>query len=321
MDIPGARKCHQGNIPLVGGIAIFIAFTVAILSHESLALGPLRAVFAASIILVLVGVLDDMHELKAIYRLYAQLIAALILVFQGDYVIRDLGFLFNDQSSIQLGVLAVPFTIFAIVGVINAVNMIDGVDGLAGSVVVIALLTILLLISSKTAANLEALITLLIAAIAGFLVFNLPVIRCDAKIFLGDTGSMFLGLVLAALIIELTQQPARQFSPVVGLWVLALPIVDTLSLILRRLYKGQSPFLADRNHFHHILQRIGLSKRWSLFVIVLLSCVFSSVAVWGHLQKISDTTLLLLFFSLFLLYFLVLKKAWRLSLFFKRWMK
>ncbi len=283
VDRPSERKRHDGHIPLSGGVAMFCAlmFTVLILPQP---LSDLRGLFAALFILVITGVLDDLHELSTTPRFAAQIFAALLLIFVNDSLIYDLGALFHAGQSLELvRWLAMPFTVFAVVGVINAMNMIDGLDGLAGGQALITLtgsgIAVYLV---QGAGNLLQLIGVLAAVLLGFLWFNMRFPwQPRARIFMGDSGSMFLGLLIAWLLILLSQGQIQAITPVSALWLFALPLFDTISLMLRRVSQGRSPFQADREHCHHLVMHFGFSHAQTAWILLSISAAFAATGLTG----------------------------------------
>ena len=233
VDLPGGRKKHGDAVPLIGGIAIFISFSFFFLTlynthHLSFYLSMF---WMAGSFLVIICMVDDKRPLSPIQRFIAQSIAILLITWFGQTQILSLGKMFGTDT-FYLGWFAVPFTIFAIIGVINAVNMTDGIDGLAGSVS-IAEAVLLLFLSVKIHARYEVyVICCLIGSLMGFLFFNFPsFITRRRKVFLGDTGSMLLGFILSWLCVRITQGE-NTIPAVLMLWVMALPIMDTIYLIV-----------------------------------------------------------------------------------------
>lgn len=310
VDTPGGRKHHDGSIPLVGGLAIYVGFMMsAFLSVDILP--AYRGLLSASMLMIVIGLLDDFHELTAKPRLAAQAGAGLLLVFVGERVLLDLGGILTADG-LALGWLAVPFTVFAVVGAINSINMIDGIDGLAGCVSMVILLMFLsVILISGDYHDLPILLAML-GGLAGFLLFNLPMKwNSSFKVFLGDTGSMFLGLVLVWCSIKYTQGEHKVIAPVTAVWFMAYPLMDTLAIMIRRMMKGRSPFAPDRDHLHHILQHAGLSVPKTLLVIVLLNVLFGGVGIAGHLLGIPENVMFFAGLVMFGVYFYVMLHAWR----------
>lgn len=310
LDCPGGRKTHDGSIPLIGGLAVYVGFLMSAFLFVDL-LPEYRGLLSAGLLMLIVGVLDDFHELTAKPRFAAQIMAALLIMFFGGQFITSLGAIISPEA-LHLGWLAVPFTIFAAVGVINSLNMIDGIDGLAGSVAIVVLLMFLLVVAISPEANHLAILLAVIGGVAGFLLFNLPLgWNARFKVFLGDAGSMFLGLVLMWCCIEFTQGAEALIAPTTALWFMAYPLMDTVSIMIRRLLKGRSPFSPDRDHLHHILLHAGLSVRKSLVLIVFMNLVFGAIGLVGHYFDIQHSYMFIGFLLLFSAYFYVMLHAWR----------
>ncbi len=267
MDTPGAHHYHDRPTPMVGGLAIFTAFFFGVLLAD-VPLNSFRPLFLGCGILVLVGVLDDVHQLSSLARFAAQIVAALVMAWFGDVILLDLGNLVG-AGVVELGDLAVPITVFATVGVINAMNMSDGMDGLAGGLFLVAFGALAWVSLGSGVATDTAMLTLVIISITCFLLFNARFgLRSRASVFLGDAGSMFLGFMLSWFLIQFSQQPVRLIDPVTALWLMAVPLVDTVTVMIRRMVFGRSPFKADRTHLHHLLQHAGLGVDQSLAVIL-----------------------------------------------------
>ena len=201
VDIPTRRKSHSGNIPLIGGIAIFLGSLIALLIQHNLEgnglvfAGPIPAFYATAFMLLVIGAWDDLKDLPAVTRLIAQIIACLLMIYVGDVALVDLGYLSFNGSILYLGLLSVPFTVFASLGVINAMNMCDGLDGLSGSLALIGLLGFGIANALWGATEAQQLIVVFSACVIGFLMFNLRTLwRPKAWVFLGDAGSMLLGI-------------------------------------------------------------------------------------------------------------------------------
>jgi UDP-GlcNAc:undecaprenyl-phosphate GlcNAc-1-phosphate transferase len=291
VDRTGGHKRHDREVPLVGGIAMFCGFLFAVLTLD-VALSGYRALFAGGALLVIVGVLDDFRQVPAGSRLVAQIVAALMMTQWGGLVVSDLGPLFGS-GSVALGIWAVPFTVFGVVGVINAVNMMDGLDGLAGSIsaLVVTLLAYLAMSAGQVGAS--AILAVLLSVVIAFLGFNLglPGGR-PARIYMGDAGSLFLGFGLAYFLVQLSQEPVKSIQPVTALWLLALPLFEAVTLIIRRLAAGRSPFSADRQHIHHALLVRGMSPAATLLAILAVSGI---LAVGGTLASVMDVSAAVMF--------------------------
>jgi UDP-GlcNAc:undecaprenyl-phosphate GlcNAc-1-phosphate transferase len=208
-------------------------------------------------LLLAIGLLDDLHDIRWWWRIIAQAAAALILYYVGGVRVEQIGDALGFAHH-ELGVLSLPLTILATVGLINAINLIDGVDGLAGTLVLCALAMFCCAALYAGNAQLAGRVLVLGGAVTGFLAWNFRIPgRARAAVFMGNSGSALLGLAIAWCCFRLTQNPGHPVSPVLALWLLPVPVVDCLVLIVRRLREGRSPFSAGRDHVHHYLSEAG----------------------------------------------------------------
>ena len=309
VDRPRAYKHHEQPTPLVGGIAMSIAFFFAVLLLDY-GFTAHRFLFAGIAVLVVVGVLDDLHELSAAHRLWGQILAALLMLGGGGVVLEDLGHLVSSKALVSTGLLAWPITAFAVVGVINALNMIDGLDGLAASIALVTLTCMAVLAGTAADYRLLGVVSVLISVLVPFLLLNLPPNR-PALVFMGDAGSMFLGFTLAWFLVEVSQGEDRLMSPVTGLWIFALPLLDTVTLMLRRMALGRSPFLGDRGHVHHLLLASGLTDRQAVMVLTLFATVAASFGLAGHFLAIPEVWMFTAFATLFGVHYVCTMRACR----------
>ena len=272
LDQPGGRKVHSGRIPLIGGLAIYLAMWIVVAITPDTSQNIL-VLLACAGILVLVGAIDDRYDLPVLPRLAAQGIAtALMIELSGLYLhspMPALGLVALDPA------LGKTLTVLAVVGLINAFNMIDGIDGLAGSLALISVLT--LTIGQAFFEYFQATAQLLIfAALTGYLAVNLC-ITTRKKVFLGRCWQSTDWFVLAWALIGTTQGERPSLPASFAIWAVALPAFDIISVMSRRIRKGQSPFRADRTHLHHICLRAGLEHRQALGVMILLSISLSLI--------------------------------------------
>lgn len=311
VDIPSGRKNHIGEIPLTGGLAMFMAVLVTMVFHGTLG-GVYAAMFPALTLLVVIGACDDRFDLSAGSRFVAQAVAALLMVYAGKVALFDLGNIFGG-GALHLGAWSVPFTVFCVIGVVNAINMLDGVDGLAGGLVLAVLLVFGFMAWLGGHQNQATLLFVLAGAVAGFSAFNMrSPWRTRAAVFMGDSGSMMLGFVVAWFAIDLSQQSAKSFAPITAVWILALPILDTVSLMLRRILKGRSPFSPGHDHLHHIFLRAGFSVPQTVMLIVSLSSVLALAGIAAGYLGVPEYLMFYGFLLLFLVYFFGMSHAWRL---------
>jgi UDP-GlcNAc:undecaprenyl-phosphate GlcNAc-1-phosphate transferase len=311
IDIPAGRKNHVGEVPLTGGLAMFLAIVLTVFSHGALG-SAYASIFPALLLLVVTGACDDLLDLSAGSRFVAQAIAALLMIYLGKVAITDLGDLFGG-GAVRLAGWSVPFTVFCVIGVINAVNMLDGIDGLAGGVALVVFMVFGGAALANGNANQATLLFVLAGAVAGFAAFNMrSPWRARAAVFMGDSGSMMLGFMVAWFAIDLTSQATKAFSPITAVWILAIPILDTVSLMLRRILKRRSPFEPDHDHLHHIFLRAGFSVQQTVALIVSLSLALGLAGIGAWRCGVPEYAMFYLFLSLFLLYFFGMLYAWKL---------
>jgi len=306
---PNERTVHSGNIPLVGGLAIFAGFCTAVIFIDLTFLGYLPF-FLASIILIIVGLLDDRSDVSVRARFVSQAAAVLVVTLWGDISLENLGDLLF-VGELKLGLFAIPFMVFATVGVINALNMSDGVDGLASGYTMIALLGLLHLVwGYENCANEQMFLILLSAAVLGFMLLNARAPWCrKAKVFMGDSGSMFLGFALAVAFIKLSQGDTKIMAPVTALWLFALPLMDTVSIIMRRKKRGQSAFSPDQGHLHHILHRAGYTVEQVVMIGWGSSIILAVFGILGYRFGIHDGIMFAGFMTLYFIYHWMISRA------------
>ena len=277
VDCPDqGRKRHAFNTPLVGGLAIAIGM-LAGWWHADVFSRFENAVIGTALLLVMVGVADDLLDLKVWVRVVAQLASIAVVVISSGVYIRSLGTLQGHE--LTLGWLGIPFTVVAVIGLLNAFNLIDGIDGLAGCLTLVAAGGIELLGRHQGSALQFAAIAVIAAALVPYLAANLGLFGREGKVFLGDAGSVMLGYLLAWSLIGMSQGEPRQISPGLVLWCVALPVFDTLTVMFRRMHRGESPFTADRGHIHHLLMDAGLKPRDTLICLVAFAAVMPML---GH---------------------------------------
>jgi UDP-GlcNAc:undecaprenyl-phosphate GlcNAc-1-phosphate transferase len=301
VDIPGGRKRHDGPVPIIGGIAMSIGlgFGTALVEHPEFWNPTLLGVY----LLVVVGMIDDRFDLPANVKLIAQSCAALLVVLASNVVVSSLGApLFFDAN---LGPFAVPFTVLFVITVVNAFNLIDGIDGLAGGLALLALLAMTIV---GFGTPVFTLVSIVAAVVAGYLLFNLPLgFNRPVRAFMGDAGSMSLGLIIATLGVYFSQGPMARISPVVGLWLVAVPVFDLFSTIFRRLAEGKSPFAPDHEHLHHVLVEHGLSRRATLGYVLSLASLFAAIGIAGDIAVVPDGVMLILWLAGGVLYYQMMR--------------
>lgn len=272
MDLPGHRKIHEEAIPNLGGIVIFFGFLLSLLFVVQIE-GQIKALLIGGVIILLLGVVDDIVDLSPKHKFIIQMVPSLIVIIYNSDLINS--FIVNQLKIFDLlGYLLYPILIFWIVGVTNSINLIDGLDGLACGISLIALVTFLILGLRQ---NLEALGLISIAltgSMLAFLKFNFY----PAKIFLGDSGSTFAGFMLASIGALWVLNSGNAFFMLIPIIVLALPVFDTLFAIWRR-YRGHYPiFQADKGHLHHRLLARGMAHKNVVFILWGISAICSVIA-------------------------------------------
>ena len=308
VDIPRGRKQHQGAVPLIGGIATYSGMALALMLFADTELQPLYFLSCTGVIVIL-GAFDDYLDLSVKLRLAVQTLVGLGMTYALDLHIASLGNLFGF-GTVELGVLGLPVTLIAVIAAINAFNMTDGIDGLAGMLSLVSVTSIAIFMSLWGQQHYAALALLLAAAMLPYLACNLNMVN-GYRIFMGDASSMLIGLSVLWLLILGTQSESASFRPVTALWIIAIPLMDMIAIMVRRIRKGQSPFMADREHLHHISLRLGLSSRESLALITALACIFACIGIIGEYLLIPDVIMLLLFLLVFGGYMYLLQHVWR----------
>ena len=270
IDVPkDERRMHHKPIPRLGGLAIFAGFMASILLFVDIRLNPqMQSILLGAVIIVVLGVVDDIMALPAKLKFVIQIAAALIPVLNG-VSIQALSNpnIFSPNAYWVLNWLSVPVTVLWIVGITNAVNLIDGLDGLANGVSAISAATVLVIALICSEAQVAVVMAALVGACVGFLPYNLN----PAKMFMGDTGATFLGFILSTMSIQGLFKFYAVISFAVPFLILGLPIFDTAFAMIRRMAHGQSPMHADRGHIHHRLIDMGLNQKQAVATLYVIS--------------------------------------------------
>lgn len=287
-DTPGGRKVHQQVTPRTGGIAIFVGFITPVLLWTPLR-RDLRAFLVAASVLFVFSILDDRLNLDYRIKLLGQVLAALIVTLWGGVVIWHFPFVHDETLPAFVGI---PFTVFVLTGITNAVNLSDGLDGLAGGISLLAMSMVTVFAYRVHDGAVVLVSVAVIGATLGFLRYNTH----PARIFMGDSGSQFLGFSAGVLAVIVTQISNPALSPVVPVLLLGLPILDTLTVMTRRIAQGRSPFSADRTHFHHRLLDLGLTHYETVAAIYLIQALLVALA---FLMRYSSDQWILTAYGLF----------------------
>ena len=276
VDVPkDNRRMHNHPIPRMGGLAIFFGFILSALIFVPLST-PVRGMLLGGVIIVILGIFDDIYALPALPKFFIQIASALIAVLMGNQIdILSNPNIFSSEPYWVLGIWSIPISVLWIVGITNAVNLIDGLDGLACGVSTISSMTMLVIALTVAEPDTALLMAALAGACIGFLPYNLN----PAKIFMGDTGSTFLGFILATVSIDGLFKSYAIISFAVPFLMLGLPIFDTCFAIFRRVSHGQSPMAPDRGHIHHRLIDMGFSQKQAVAVLYIISAILGLSAV------------------------------------------
>lgn len=306
VDKPNHRKLHEGSVPLVGGLCVFLSILISVLIFMPFTVSSIIYVLLAGA-MVAIGVLDDYKDISFKPRLIVQITIALVMVFSLDLKLSELGRLFGEET-VEIGNFSIIFTVLAVVGCINAFNMVDGIDGLVGLLSLIAFSALCVLLYSGGHEWYKVCL-LFCGSIIAYLMFNLNwPIRKYKKIFMGDAGSMLIGFTIIWLLCIGTQSGQSNFPPVAALWIVAIPLIDMAAIMIRRVRKGDSPFKPDREHLHHIFMRAGATPKQTLLIISLCSLLFSVFGI--YLSSIDETLSLIVFIGVFIIYSYVIHHIW-----------
>lgn len=298
IDLPDERKVHNKPMPRLGGLAIFLTFLLGYVLFGYVN-EQMISVLIGGFIIILLGICDDIKPIRARYKLIVQIIASCVVVFYGNIVLSNISVL---GFSLYFGWWSYPLTIFFILAIINAINLIDGLDGLCSgtSAIFFASIIVIAILLDRLYGLDVLLCVIMLGACLGFLVYNKP----PASIFLGDTGSTFLGFIIA--IIALLGYKAATFtSLVIPILVLLLPILDTIFAMIRRFLKGENIGVPDKEHLHHQLLKVSKSSKKTVLIIygIDILCALISILYALGFNKIAIVLYLVLFgIILFIIY-------------------
>ncbi|MCI8388296.1 MAG: undecaprenyl/decaprenyl-phosphate alpha-N-acetylglucosaminyl 1-phosphate transferase [Clostridiales bacterium] len=302
IDVPAdERRMHKKPTPRIGGLAIFAGFVVATLVFCDIT-PELIAIYIGGLIIVAVGVIDDVFRINAWIKLAAQVGVALIAVSQG-VVIEFINFF---GTYITFGAWSIPITVMWIVGLTNAINLIDGLDGLACGVSAICSLSLLTVMILKGEYFVALLTAVIVGSCLGFLPFN----SNPAKIFMGDTGALFLGYTMAVISVSGIFKIHTVISFVIPLSIFGLPLCDTAFAFLRRILHGKSPFSADRGHLHHRLIDMGFNQKQSVRILYAICGILGTSAIMFTQEHFVRAIIIIVAgFAIFLINFLIMRRS------------
>jgi UDP-GlcNAc:undecaprenyl-phosphate GlcNAc-1-phosphate transferase len=314
VDHPGTRKVHLAVTPLTGGTAVLLTLLAA--GAWWLPWNPFtQALLVALLLMYAVGLADDLRELTPAVRFFIQIVGCAVMMAWADVRLDDFGQLFTS-SVLGLGLLSAPVTIFAALGVINAFNMIDGMDGLGGSVFLVAAAGMALFAGLGGQLVMLALLVIAMGAVAGFLLLNARwPWNPEARVFLGDSGSMLLGFLLAWCFITLgndhNETGARAYMPMTAVWLFAVPLLDTTTQIWRRWRLGLSAFAADQYHLHHAFLRAGFTVQQTWLAMSGLALAFALIGAAFEFAGLPGHWSFWTFIAVAFAYYFYIRRSWQ----------
>jgi len=317
VDKPNYRKRHQGLIPLVGGISVYAGICFTFLFFQPY-IPHAKLYLICAGILVLVGALDDRFDISVKFRATVQALIAIAMMVYGGLYLMTLGHVLGPWE-LNLGPFGYVVTLFAVWAAINAFNMVDGIDGLLGGLSCVTFAAMGILLFQDHQGDLALWCFAIIAAILPYIVLNLGILGRRYKVFMGDAGSTLIGFTVIWILLQSTQGKSHPMNPVTALWMIAIPLMDMIAIMYRRLRKGMSPFSPDRQHIHHLIMRAGFTSRQAFVLITVAAALLAAIGVLGErLQFMPEWGMLALFLLAFFMYGYCIKRAWRVARYIKR---
>lgn len=269
-------------------------------------------------VLVFVGAMDDRFDISVKIRAVVQAVIAVVMMVIAKLHLGSLGYIFGPWELV-LGPFGYFLTLFAVWAAINAFNMVDGIDGLLGGLSSVSFAAMGLILWFDGQISLAMWCFAMIAAILPYIMLNLGILGRRYKVFMGDAGSTLIGFTVIWLLLETTQGKTHSISPVTALWIIAIPLMDMVAIMYRRLRKGMSPFSPDRQHIHHLVMRAGFTSRQAFVLITLAAAILAGVGVTAEYSHfVPEWVMLVLFLLAFFLYGYCIKRAWKVARFIKR---
>ncbi|OEF00488.1 undecaprenyl-phosphate alpha-N-acetylglucosaminyl 1-phosphate transferase [Vibrio crassostreae 9ZC13] len=311
VDKPNARKLHNGAIPLVGGLSICISILYFLFNNPTIL--PYTELYAACIfILVSVGVLDDKYDISFKLRFAVQAGLSIVMMIVGGIELSTIGDVFGSGDVITLGWFGYFVTMIAVVGAINAFNMVDGIDGLLGGLSIVTFGGLGIMLNHDGQSSLAYICLVLVVVIIPYILLNLGAFGRKRKVFMGDAGSMLIGFTVIWLLLLSSQNGSTPpLRPVTALWLIAVPLMDMAAIMIRRIRRGDSPFKPDREHLHHIFQRLGLSSTQTLIVICSIATLYAAVGISGEILNTPEYVMFYAFVICFTIYLALLSNVWK----------
>lgn len=312
VDKPNARKLHNGTIPLVGGISICLSL-LYFLTNNSTIIPNVPLYAACIIILVAVGALDDKFDISFKARFLVQGGLSIAMMMIGNIELHTIGNILGT-GNITLGWFGYLVTILAVVGAINAFNMVDGIDGLLGGLSIVTFGGLGVMLAYDGQLNIAYLCLVMVVITVPYILLNLGALGRKHKVFMGDAGSMLIGFTVIWLLLLSSQNgKTPPLRPITALWLIAVPLMDMTAIMIRRVRRGDSPFKPDREHLHHIFQRLGLSSSQTLIWICLIATCFAAFGIFGEIYNISEAVMFYSFILCFIIYSIMLNYVWRIT--------
>lgn len=314
VDKPNERKLHQGSIPLVGGIAICFSLAYFLFNNPSVI--PHSSLYATCItLLVIIGALDDKYDLNFRIRIMIQAGLSIAMMMIGGIELHTIGNVFGF-GEVKLGLAGYVITILAVVGAINAFNMVDGIDGLLGALSIVTFGGLGLMLAHDRQHQLAYLCLVMIVIILPYILLNIGAFGRKRKVFMGDAGSMLIGFtVIWFLLLSSQNGKTPPLRPVTALWLIAVPLMDMAAIMLRRIRRGDSPFKPDREHLHHIFQKLGLSSWQTVLTVSLIAIVLATYGILGEIYNVNEAFMFYSFIVCFVIYAIILNYVWSLARF------
>ncbi|MEZ9424136.1 UDP-N-acetylglucosamine--undecaprenyl-phosphate N-acetylglucosaminephosphotransferase [Vibrio lentus] len=318
VDKPNARKLHNGAVPLVGGISICISILYFLFNNPDIL--PNTELYAICILLLVgVGALDDKFDLSFKLRFAIQAALSVAMMVIGGIELNTIGDILGSGEVVTLGWFGYLVTIIAVVGAINAFNMVDGIDGLLGGLSIVTFGGLGLMLNYDGQYNLAYLCLVLIVVITPYILLNLGAFGRKRKVFMGDAGSMLIGFTVIWLLLLSSQNGTKPpLRPVTALWLIALPLMDMAAIMIRRIRRGDSPFKPDREHLHHIFQRLGFTSTQTLIVIFSISALYAGIGIYSEMVGVPEYIMLYGFLVCFLIYLTLLSNIWKILAFIRK---
>ncbi|GEM80815.1 undecaprenyl-phosphate alpha-N-acetylglucosaminyl 1-phosphate transferase [Vibrio superstes NBRC 103154] len=307
---------------MVGGISICISVLYFIYVNAGHLMYP-ELVAGCLTVLVLIGVADDRFDISFKLRMGIQAVLTLVMIHYTDMTLTHIG------NALGFGVWAFPpyvdvvVTLFAVIGAINAFNMVDGIDGLLGGLTIVVFTSLGVIFYTHDLYQMSYFAAVLVVILVPFVLFNLGYFGKVRKVFMGDAGSMMIGFIVIWVLIGGSQGQAGDYviRPVTALWLIAVPLIDMMAIMIRRIRKGHSPFHPDREHFHHIMQRIGFSPRESLVLICLVQVSYSTVGLLGEYFNVPEYIMFYTIVGCFLFHTYWMTHSFKMAKIVRKWKK